>query len=218
MLTYSRYTAEIHRFLSTIVYHPIEAVSTCGPPPPPEKLAPSFAQDAPVHTAKILQATELMTDLLTLPINLLNQSPMIVCQIATPTVALISACKNVLQGEEVIAAREQIRVAIAAIEKFAEVWPRAAKTAKQLKIIAREIFGIGKSSVSPANSTTSSPLQYYPQATDAGACQEYAFLNDLMAGTQCDYSTLGFGASTVIASSSGSMTGDTSLGSTNMAY
>jgi hypothetical protein len=212
-----RYTAEIHRFLSTIIYHPIEAISTCGPPPPPEKLAPAFVQEAPIHTAKILQVTELLVDLLALPINLLNQSPLTVCQIATPTVALISACKTVLRGDEVVAARERIRVAIAAIEKFGEVWPRAAKTAKELKIIAREVFGIAKSSASPANSSDSGVVQQYPQGADTGTYQSLYFLDDLMAGTQCDFATLGFENDNT-ASSNGGIMGDVSMESVTMAY
>lgn len=154
-------------------------------------------------------------DLLTLPINLLYQSPFTVCQIATPTVALISACKNILRGEDAIAARERIRVAIAAIEKFAEVWPRAAKTAKELKIIAREIFEIRKTT-SPVQSFTSAPIQQYPTVTDSGY-QGFGFLDDFMSGAQCDFSALGFDPSTDMASSSGSITGDTSANVT-LAY
>jgi hypothetical protein len=158
-----------------------------------------------------------MVDLLTLPINILKMSPFTVCQIATPTVALISACKNVLHGEEVIAARERIRVAIAAIEKFGEVWPRAASTAKELKIIAREIFGIKKTPRSPGVLVPTT-LQQYTQPTDALSYQEFSFLDELVPSEPCDFSTFSYGSTPAVASSSGSMSGDASMGNVTMAY
>jgi hypothetical protein len=159
-----------------------------------------------------------MVDLLTLPINILKMSPFTVCQIATPTVALISACKNVLHGEEVIAARERIRVAIAAVERFGEVWPRAANTAKELKIIAREIFGIKKLSRSPGAMVPTS-IQQYSQPTEPLSYQEFSFLDELVPNEPCDFSTtFSYGSTPAVASSSGSMSGDTSMGNVTMAY
>lgn len=209
----------MHRFLSTIQYHPIEQISSCAPPPPPEKLAPAFVEEAPVHTAKIMQATEVMVDLLTLPTNILKVSPFTACQIATPTVALISACKTLLHGEELMAARERIRVAIAALDKLGEVWPRAAKTAKELKVIAKEVFGMGRPS-KPPTPCISTTLQAYTQATEAVAFQEFSFLDDLVSGDQCEFSAFNYGngTSTTAVSAGGNSSGETSMGSVTMAY
>ena len=163
-----------------------------------------------------MQATELMVDLLTLPINILKVSPFTACQIATPTVALISACKSILHGEELMAARERIRVGIAAVEKLGEVWPRAAKTAKELKTIAREVFGMKSPTRSPAP-CISTTLPAFTQ-NDASSYQEFSFLDDLVSNDQCDFGSFGYNTTTGAASSSTSVSADASMGSVTMAY
>jgi hypothetical protein len=209
-----RYTADVHRYLSTIAYSPIEAVSTCGPRPPPEKLAPGYAQEAPRHTAKIIQMTERMTDLLTLPVDLLVHSPFTICKIASPTIALIAACKHVLKGEDIIAARERIRVAIAAIEKFAEVWPRGAKTAKEVKMIARDILGIENLRPCPSMPPQSQFSSQHVQSSEAATYQDFALLDEILTASMCDLSGYGFQPNLVLCSADGSMTTDASIGVT----
>lgn len=217
-LNHDRYTAELHRFLSTIAYNPIEAVSTCGPRPPPEKLAPAFLQEAPIHTAKILQVTEAMGDLLGLPVDLLKQSPMMACQIASPTIALIAACKYVLSGEEVMVARERIRVAIAAVEKIGEVWPRAATTAKEVKIIAREIFGVSKTSNTSPTTMSTESMQQFPHSAVSAAYQGYAFLDDLLPCTDSNFAGVGLDSHADTVPSNEGSTDNMSLGDVTIAY
>jgi hypothetical protein len=175
-----RYTADLHRYLSTITYSLIEAVSTCGPRPPPEKLAPGYAEEAPIHTTKIIQMTERMTDLLTLPLDLLVHSPFTICKIASPTIALIAACKYALKGEDVIAARERIRVAIAAIEKFAEVWPRGAKTAKEVKMIARDILEIKNPTPCPSMPSQSQLSSQEVRTSETATYQDFTLLDEIL--------------------------------------
>jgi hypothetical protein len=159
-----------------------------------------------------------MIDLLTLPMNILKLSPFTACKIATPTVALISACKTILHGDDLARARERIRVAIAAVEKLGEVWPRAAKTAKDLKTIAREVFGLKTPAMSytPCISVTMEP---YSQASNATSYQEFSFLDDLIANDQCEFSS-SFGYDTVpaLALPSGNVSGDSSNGIVSIAY
>ncbi|EON62361.1 hypothetical protein W97_01583 [Coniosporium apollinis CBS 100218] len=137
------YTVDIHRSLSTLAYSAIEAVSSCAPPPPPERLAPVYYSDAHIHTTKILRAIERMTDMLTLPTRIAVHSPFTICMIATMTIAHLSACKYVLKGEQLKIARERIRVAMGALEVFAEVWPRGKKVVREVKIVARELLSLG---------------------------------------------------------------------------
>lgn len=142
-LTSARYTVDIHRSLSTLAYSAIEAVSSCAPPPPPERLAPVYYSDAHIHTTKILRAIERMTDMLTLPTRIAVHSPFTICMIATMTIAHLSACKYALKGEQLKIARERIRVAMGALEVFAEVWPRGKKVVREVKIVARELLSLG---------------------------------------------------------------------------
>lgn len=149
-----RYTVDIHRYLSTLAYHPIESVSTCAPPPPPDRLGPIFSRDAHIHTAKILRAIERIADMLTLPIRLARHTPFNICMIATMTIAHLSACKHVFTGEQLKVARERIRVAMGALEVFAEIWPRAKKIVCEVKIVARTLLSLEPR---PCETSTTSP-------------------------------------------------------------
>jgi hypothetical protein len=69
---------------------------------------------------------------------------MSVCAIASPTIANLCACQY-LHGDALREARDRIRVGIGALESFAQVWPRANKIVREVKIIARQLLGLGPS-------------------------------------------------------------------------
>jgi hypothetical protein len=135
-----RYTIDTHRQLSTLAYNPVESNSSCSPRPPPGRVDDVYYGEENVHTAKILAAIERMTNLLTLPTKVSLHTPFTICIVATITIAHLSACKYVLQGEALKTARERIRVAMGALETFAEVWPRGKRVVREVKIIARELL------------------------------------------------------------------------------
>ena len=141
-MLHPRYTVDIHRLLSTLAYSPIEAVSSCAPPPPPERLAPVYYRDAHVHTAKILCAIERFTDLLTLPGRMAVHTPFTICMAATTTIGHLAACKHIFKDEQLKVARERIRVAMGALETMAEVWPRGKKVVREVKTVARELLSL----------------------------------------------------------------------------
>ncbi|KAF2094421.1 hypothetical protein NA57DRAFT_13940, partial [Rhizodiscina lignyota] len=143
------YVVDMHRFLSTLVYSPIEAISSCAPPPPPNAPQQGEDRDAFTHTKKILLAIERMTALLTLPTNMAAHTPFTICMVATVTIGHLSACNHVLKGEQLKIARERIRVAIGALEAFAEVWPRGKKVLREVKLVARELLGLDSQRNSP---------------------------------------------------------------------
>jgi hypothetical protein len=80
--------------------------------------------------------------MLTLPIRLARHTPFNICMIATMTIAHLSACKYVFTGEQLKVARERIRVAMGALEVFAEIWPRAKKVVGEVKIVARTLLSL----------------------------------------------------------------------------
>jgi hypothetical protein len=132
----------VHRRLSTCAYSPIEAVTSCAPPPPPERLAPIYYRDAPAHTARILQAIVRMTNTLTLPTNIAKHTPFAICMIAATTIVHLSACRFVLKGEQLGVARERIRVAMGALGTLAEVWPAGKRIVTEVKTVARELLNL----------------------------------------------------------------------------
>lgn len=87
---------------------------------------------------------EQLTDLLTMT-NPLNHSPFTFCIIAATTVTHLSACKYVLQGDELSAGRERIRAAIGVLETMAEVWRKGKRIAWEVKTVARDILALGQS-------------------------------------------------------------------------
>jgi hypothetical protein len=107
-----------------------------------------------MHTKKILISIAKLTELITLPISLPKLSPFTICMLATAIIAHLSACRYVLKAEELELARERIRVNIGTLETFSEVWPRAAKTVKEIRIIAKDVLH-GKSATSTASCSPS---------------------------------------------------------------
>jgi hypothetical protein len=100
----------------------------------------TYYGEAHIHSAKILCAVEKMTNLLTLPTKLSLHTPFTIGMVATITIAHLSACKFVLDGKELLVARERIRVAMGALETFAKIWPRAKKVVSEVKTVARELL------------------------------------------------------------------------------
>jgi hypothetical protein len=93
-----------------------------------------------------MRAIARMTEMLTLPSRIAVHTPFTVCMIATSTIAHLSACKYVLEGEDLQVARERIRVAMGALESFAEVWPRGKRVTRELKTVARELLSLAPAS------------------------------------------------------------------------
>jgi hypothetical protein len=101
--------------------------------------------------------------MLTLPGRLAVHTPFTICMIATSTIAHLSACKYLFEGEALQVARERIRVAMGALEIFAEVWPRGKRVAREVKTVAREILSLAPASegYKPVQ-TQSIQLSYVP--------------------------------------------------------
>ncbi|GJN72435.1 hypothetical protein PLICBS_006508 [Purpureocillium lilacinum] len=169
------YTVDVHRQLSTLTYNPIESTSSCSPRPPPERLEDIYYREAPLHTAKILSAIEQMTKLLALPTNMSLHTPFTICMIATITIAHLSACKYRLRGPQLQLGRERIRVAVGALETFAETWPRGKKVLREIKIIAKELLRIG-----PENSANVSQ----PELCSTEMIYAHAFGNSTITGIE----------------------------------
>lgn len=122
-------------------------------------MGPLYSRDAHIHTAKILRAIERIADMLTLPVRLARHTPFNICMIATMTVAHLSACKYVFTGDQLKVARERIRVAMGALEVFAEIWPRGKKVVGEVKIIARTLLSLEPR---PRQASITSPKLVFP--------------------------------------------------------
>ena len=135
------YIVDLHRQLSSLQYSPIESVSKCAPPPPPE-CNDSIKEDAHIHTAKVLFAVEKLNSLLTLPTRFSTHTPFIICMIANMTIAHLSACRYIFQQPKLSLERDKIRLNMGVLKMLGEFWPAGQREYNTMAIIAREILAL----------------------------------------------------------------------------
>ncbi|UKZ50466.1 hypothetical protein TrVGV298_004729 [Trichoderma virens] len=134
--------AFIHRPLSNLRYDPAEGISTCGPPPPPLEQSSGYSRIAHgIHSEKLFQAIRKQTQcLILLPMRAAQLSPFVICMVACCTIAYLVASKFAFKAEEAEAARSRIRISLATLRMYEEIWPRAKKILMELKRIAQSIL------------------------------------------------------------------------------
>lgn len=130
----------IHRPLSRLLPSPLETISSFAPLPPTSQ--PSSRDDRSywLHTRKCLEAAEIATNLYTLPIPMLQHSPLGITSIALATCANLSSCAYTLNGTERSRARDRVRLGLGGLKKLAEAWSNARRTEREIKFIARSVF------------------------------------------------------------------------------
>lgn len=160
------YTVEIHRPLSTLAYNPIEAVARCAPLAPSDRLRCPDKAESELHTVKCLSAMENLDQLLTLPTNLHTHTPFLICMIANATIAHLSACRFLLQGEKLATSREKIRLTMGTLKRLGEYWSLGKRTFQELGTIAREILCLTADSAPVPVSMCATTLQ--PEQLPAG--------------------------------------------------
>lgn len=117
----------------------MEDVSSCAREPPPDTPVFDFAN---IHTVRVLRSAEAQVRLLALPTRQFHHTPFITCMISGGTLALLSACKFLLQKQDLAIARGQIRMTIGCLLAIGAVWPRAARNVREIQIIARRVLDL----------------------------------------------------------------------------
>ncbi|KUM58026.1 hypothetical protein ACN42_g9151 [Penicillium freii] len=138
------YTVEIHRPLSALAHSAIESVSRCAPLAPSESLKCNNAMERDLHTVKCTQAINSIDELLTLPTDMKNHSPFIICMIANVTIAHLSACRFIFSGDRRAKSREKIRLTMGTLKRLSEHWTLGKRTYREIGIIARELLSLAK--------------------------------------------------------------------------
>jgi len=132
----------IHRPLSRLHHSPIESISSCAPPLPPHDVTGQEDRAYWLHTKKCLEAAEISINLYTLPIPILQHSPLGICGIVFSTLANLSACAHILNGPEWYRTRDRIRLGLGSLKKFGEVWATSRRSERETKKIARSVFSL----------------------------------------------------------------------------
>ncbi|KAM3497355.1 hypothetical protein MY10362_009292 [Beauveria mimosiformis] len=128
-----------HRPLSDLKFNAVEDISSCARDPAPDGPTPEHIN---VHTLRVLRAVESQIRLLALPSRPFNHMPFCTCMISEGTLALLSACKFLLRGDELAVARDQIRLTIGCLKNLGALWPRVARNVSQIQTIAKHVLGI----------------------------------------------------------------------------
>lgn len=105
-----------------------------------------------------------MNELLTLSSSLKSHSPFLICMIANTSVAYLSACRHVFQGQELRLAREKIRLHMGTLKALGECWPLARKIHSQVGTIAREVLYL-------TDADAAAPLPKQITTNDQASCE-----------------------------------------------
>lgn len=74
--------------------------------------------------------------------------------IACCTIAHLVACKVAFDAEETRAARSRIRVTLGTLKHYEDIWPRAKRMIKELKLIANDLLQTKTIRAPPPNLTS----------------------------------------------------------------
>lgn len=162
----TRATIAIHRPFSDLKFNPVEDVSSCAREPPSDTPVLDIAN---IHTVRVLQSVEAQIRLLALPTRQFHHTPFITCMISGGTLALLSACKFLLQKEDLAIARGQLRMAIGCLKAMGEVWPRAARNVAEIQTIARRVLDLEAGTASKSETPKSSQVPSLSDGEELGS-------------------------------------------------
>ncbi|CAG5157178.1 uncharacterized protein ALTATR162_LOCUS4970 [Alternaria atra] len=172
------YIVDLHRQLSTLKYFPIESVSRCVPPPPPDSNE-AIEDEAHIHTAKVLLSIDKLSSLLTLPTRFSEHTPFIICMITLMTIAHLSACRYIFKEPRLSLEREKIRLKMGVLKMLGEFWPSGKREYHDMGIIAREMLALKDEEVEIPSMTGLVPLDALAFNFDFDidwACEPFTYL------------------------------------------
>ncbi|KAJ5454096.1 C6 zinc finger domain protein [Penicillium daleae] len=155
-------TIGLHRPFSDLKFNTVEDISSCAREPPLDTPTPELIH---MHTLRVLRSVNAQIRLLALPVRQFHHTPFTTCMVSEGTLALLSACKFLFNGEDLATAREQLRMKIGCLKALGDIWPRAARNVREIQIIAQHVLGIQSSAASKSSTPSSNavPLLYRGQ-------------------------------------------------------
>jgi hypothetical protein len=97
-----------------------------------------------IHAAKIIQAAESISKLITLPVPLIRHTHFFTCIVTLASIVHLSYWAGLLPLSYDENLKQQIRLNTGALKQLAEAWPSATRVAKQVKGVAQEVFASRK--------------------------------------------------------------------------
>jgi hypothetical protein len=97
-----------------------------------------------IHAAKIIQAAESVSKLITLPIPLIRHTHFFTCVITLASIVHLSYWAALLPLSYDENLKQHIRLNTGALKSLAEAWPSATRVSKQVKGVAQDVFASRK--------------------------------------------------------------------------
>lgn len=93
------------------------------------------------HSEKLLGAIRKQSQhLVLLPVRSVQLSPFTICTVACCTIVHLVACKVTFNAEEARTARSRIRITLSTLKHYEDIWPRAKRLIRDLKLIANDLL------------------------------------------------------------------------------
>lgn len=93
-----------------------------------------------IHAAKIIQASDNISKLITLPVPLIKHTHFFTCVITLASIVHLSCWAALLPLSQDENLKQQIRLNTGALKTISDVWPSAHKVQHQIKGVAQEVF------------------------------------------------------------------------------
>lgn len=129
----------LHRPLSQLDTSVVRNVTSCAPF---RAVAPGQIYN--IHAAKIIQAAEGISKLITLPVPLIRHTHFFTCIVTLASIVHLSYWAALLPLSFDENLKQQIRLNTGALKSLAEAWPSATRVSKQVKGVAQEVFASRK--------------------------------------------------------------------------
>lgn len=131
----------VHRPLSHLEQSSIEKASVYASWPTPQLDSTSEEIGiSTIHTKMALEAAEAAIEIYTLPIPILQHSPLNLFILSLPILAKLSSCQYITNGKIRDAIRHRVRLGIGSMKQAGEVWASSKKSSQEIKKIARSAF------------------------------------------------------------------------------
>jgi hypothetical protein len=125
----------LHKPFSQLDTSVARNVTSCAPYRPV-----SGGQVYNIHAAKMMQAADRISKLITLPIPLIKHSHFFTCVITLSSIVHLSCWAALLPSSHDEHIKQQIRLTTGGLKSISEVWPSAKRVGAQVKGVAQEVY------------------------------------------------------------------------------
>ena len=139
MLTSSRTSICLHRPRSDLVFTAVPDSTSCTP----SRVYGVPASKFSVHTAKCIQAADRMADLITLPGNTLQHTPLFTCMLTLSSVVHLSAYVLSHSADQRAFIRERLALSVGSLKGIKSTWLLADGVLQNIKAAAKEVMVCG---------------------------------------------------------------------------